>query len=164
MNSSSKALGYAFAAPIVGAALGVILGLAIFDIFNSLEIWTLLILSTLLGASIWFGSLQAGIAGADPTLKAARGAKVLNYVTGIVWVVISFSISLASGAGAVSSARRFPNQPEQFDRDYVYNPGEYETVIELGTILMEFLPALLLAIISVFGFVIQLIAASGSKK
>ena len=164
MKNSSKALALAFASPIIGAALGVILGLMIYDLFDSLEIWTLLILSTLLGASIWFGSQQAGIAGREPGMASARGAKTLNYVLGVVWVVISFSISLGSGASAISSARTYPYDRNDFDPMEPYNPGDYEIVIELSNILEDFLPAILLAVIAIFGFVIQLIAASGYKK
>ncbi len=159
-QQASKALAFGFASPITGAALGVIIGLAIFDIFDTFEQWTVVILIALLGFSIWFGANKSGEALAyakktgEPT--AAKGAANLNSVLAIVWMAISFFVSITMALGAVNS---FVERPS-YDGREPYNPGDFTVAFDSTIFFGEFLPAVVIVAMAMFGFVFQLVATS----
>lgn len=159
-QQARKSLAFGFASPIAGAAVGVILGLAIFDIFDTFEQWTLVILLALLGFSIWFGANKSGqaLAYANKTgeLSASKGAANLNGILAIVWMAVSFIVSITMALEALDS---FVQRPEYIDRE-PYNPGDFSVAFDLTVFIGEFLPAVVIVVMAMFGFVFQLIATS----
>jgi hypothetical protein len=159
-KQARNSLAFGFASPIAGAAIGVILGLAIYDIFDTFEQWTVAILIALLGFSIWLGANKSGEALAyfkkTGELSAAKGAANLNSVLAIVWMAISFFVSFTMAIGAVNS---FVDRPV-YDGREPYNPGEYSVVLDSTIFVGEFLPAVVIVAMAMFGFVFQLVATS----
>ena len=161
-QKARKSLAYGFASPITGAALGVLLGLAIFDIFDTFEQWTGVILIALLGFSIWFGANKSGEAlgfgyGGVP---GAKGAANLNSVLAIVWMAVSYLVSLFMAIGAINS---FVERPDYIGRE-PYNPADYTVSFDLEIFIGEFLPAVVIVAMAMFGFVFQLVATSREPK
>lgn len=163
-KQARKSLAFGFASPIAGAALGVILGLAIYDIFDTFEQWTVVILLALLGFSIWLGANKSGEAlafeGKEGGLSAAKGAANLNSILAIIWMAISFIVSVAMAFEAVNG---FVERPEYVGRE-PYNPGDYTVVFDGTVFVGEFLPAVVILAMSMFGFVFQLVATSKESK
>ena len=163
-QQARKALAIGFTSPIVGIVLGILLGLAIFDIFDTFEQWTAVILFALLGFSIWYGANKSGEALSysvnTAELNGAKGAANLNSVLAIVWMAVSFLVSLFMAIGAVNS---FVDRP-----DYVglepYNPADYTVSFDWQVFTGEFLPAVVIVAIAMFGFVFQLVATSKDPK
>lgn len=159
-QKARKSLAYGFASPITGAALGVLLGLAIFDIFDTFEQWTVVILLALLGASIWFGANKSGeaLAYSNKTgeLPAAKGAANLNSILAIVWMAVSFVVSITMALVAIDS---FIQRPEYNGRE-PYNPGDFNVAFDFTVFAGEFLPAVVIVAMAMFGFVFQLVATS----
>lgn len=163
-NQARKSLAIGFASPIAGAALGVILGLAIYDIFNNFVQWTVVILLALLGFSIWLGANKSGealaYANQSGELSASKGAANLNSILAIVWMVISYIVALTTALSALES---FVDRPS-FSSSEPYNPGEFTVVFDATIFVGEFLPAIVIVAMAMFGFVFQLIATSKEPK
>jgi len=164
-QQARKSLSIGFASPIIGAALGVLLGLAIFDLFNAFEEWTTVVLIALLGFSIWLGATKSGDAlsyeNQHGGLTAAKGAANLNSVLAIVWMVISFITSLIMGLSAVQNFREFPQDAGRFEP---YNPGDFTVAFDSSVFFGEFMPAVVIVAMSMFGFVFMLVATSKVAK
>jgi hypothetical protein len=157
-QQARKALAFGYASPIVGIVLGILIGLAIFDIFDTFEQWTGVILLALLGFSIWFGANKSGeaLSFGDGGISGAKGAANLNSVLAIVWMAVSFIVSLTMSLGALNSFLERPAPNEQG----VVNPGEYTVVFDGTVFIGEFLPGVVIVAMAMFGFVFQLIATS----
>lgn len=161
-QQARKALAFGYASPIVGIVLGIIIGLAIFDIFDTFEQWTGVILLALLGFSIWLGSNKSGeaLSYGQNGISGAKGAANLNSVLAIVWMAVSFIVSLVMALGAINS---FVIRPD-FNDSMIYNPGDYTVVFDGTVFVGEFLPAVVIVAMAMFGFVFQLVATSKEPK
>lgn len=161
-QQARKALAFGYASPIVGIVLGIIIGLAIFDIFDTFEQWTGVILLALLGFSIWLGANKSGeaLSYGEDGISGAKGAANLNSVLAIVWMAVSFIVSLIMSLGAINS---FVQRPDFNDRG-IYNPGDYTVVFDGTVFVGEFLPAVVIVAMAMFGFVFQLVATSREPK
>jgi len=164
-QQAKKALSIGFASPIIGAALGVLMGLAIFDLFNAFEEWTTVVLIALLGFSIWLGATKSGDAlsydNKHGGLTAAKGAANLNSVLAIVWMVIGFITSLVMGLSALQNFRQYP---EAEMGQQPYNPGAFTVEFDSSVFFGEFIPAVVIVAMSMFGFVFMLVATSKVAK
>jgi hypothetical protein len=110
MSASQKALAIGYALPIIGTALAVIIGIAVFDAQRtSLQTWTWFVILLVVGTSIVFGTRFAARAKlAKPVVRAPRvvgaaGAVTLNYVLSVVFAGVVSIMSFTLGSGAVSS-------------------------------------------------------------
>ena len=164
-QKAKNALAIGFASPIIGAALGVLLGLAIFDLFDAFEEWTAVVLIALLGFSIWLGATKSGDAlvyeNEHGGLSGARGAANLNSVLAIVWMVVSFITSLTMALSALQGFRQYP-EPAGIREPY--NPGAFTVEFDTSVFFGEFLPAVVIVAMSMFGFVFMLVATSKVPK
>lgn len=109
MSETQKALAIGYALPIIGTAVAVIIGIAVFDAQRtSLQTWTWFVILLVVGTSIVFGTRFAAKAKlAKPVVRAPRvvgaaGAVTLNYVLSVVFAGVVSIMSFALGSGAVS--------------------------------------------------------------
>ena len=110
MSETQKALAIGYALPIIGTALAVIIGIAVFDAQRTtLQTWTWFVILLLVGTSIVFGTrFSAKAKLAKPVVRAPRvvgaaGAVTLNYVLSVVFAGVVSIMSFVLGTGAVSS-------------------------------------------------------------
>ena len=149
-----KAVSWAFAAPVIGGATAIIIGLAIVDIFDTVQPWVWVVIQSLLLVAIWFGSNQAatavsiGKSSGQPS-GAAGPARVLNFVVSIVWMVWVFQLSLGFASEAIWKSTR-----EQDPSGWWYMPEPYFNSVAL---VEQFIPAVFLLLISMAGFVALLL-------
>ena len=110
MSATQKALAIGYALPIIGTALAIIIGLAVYDIQkSSLQNWTWVVIQLLIGSSIVLGTRFAAKAkAAKPVVRAPRvvgaaGAVTLNYVLSLVFAGAVSIMSFAFATEAVNS-------------------------------------------------------------
>jgi hypothetical protein len=115
MSPTQKALAIGYALPIIGTALAVIVGLAVYDAQRtSLQGWTWVLILALVGVSIVLGTRFAAQArSAKPVVRAPRvvgaaGAVTLNYVLSVVFAGVVSIMSFTFGQSAVSSLVSYP--------------------------------------------------------
>jgi hypothetical protein len=118
MSETQKALAIGYALPIIGTALAVIIGIAVFDAQRtSIQGWTWVLILLLVGASIVFGTRSAAKAKlAKPVVRAPRvvgaaGAVTLNYVLSVVFAGVVSIMSFTFGVGAVNGLMNYPECP-----------------------------------------------------
>jgi hypothetical protein len=152
--SVGRAVSWAFAAPVIGGATAIIIGLAIVDIFDTVQPWVWVIIQALLLVALWFGSSQAATAwslgkSTGQPSGAASPARVLNFVVSIVWMVWVFQLSFGFAQEAIWKSTR-----EQDPSGMWYLPEPYFNAVALTE---QFIPAVLLLLISMAGFVALLL-------
>ncbi len=115
MSATQKALAIGYALPIIGTALAVIIGLAVYDAQRTnLQGWTWVLIMVLVGASIVLGTRFAAQArSAKPVVRAPRvvgaaGAVTLNYVLSVVFAGVVSIMSFTFGQAAVSALISYP--------------------------------------------------------
>jgi hypothetical protein len=108
-----RALGLAYAAPIILTAFALILGLIVYDVTGTApQVWVWVIIQALIGAGIVTGTVlarrargahaTAAAAGSPKPPSAVSGARVLNFVLSIVFGVVVIIMSLSYGASAIN--------------------------------------------------------------
>ncbi len=109
MSATQKALALGYAVPVIGAAIAIIIGLAVYDFQRqSIQNWTWVVIQTILGVAIVLGTRFAAKARmATPVVRApkvagAAGAVRLNYVLSLVFAGVVSVMAFALGAGAVN--------------------------------------------------------------
>jgi hypothetical protein len=115
MSETQKALAIGYALPIIGTALAVILGVAVYDAQrSSLQGWTWVLIQLLVGASIVLGTRSAAKARLakpvvrEPRVLGAVGAVTLNYVLSVVFAGVVSIMSFTFAQSAVSSLVNYP--------------------------------------------------------
>jgi hypothetical protein len=115
MSETQKALAIGYALPIIGTALAVILGIAVYDAQrSSLQGWTWVLIQLLVGASIVLGTRSAAKARLakpvvrEPRVLGAVGAVTLNYVLSVVFAGVVSIMSFTFAQAAVSSLVNYP--------------------------------------------------------
>ena len=110
ISATQKALALGYAVPVIGAALAIIIGLAVFDFQRqSIQNWAWVVIQAILGIAIIFGTRFAAKARmATPVVRApkvagAAGAVRLNYVLSLVFAGVVSFMSFGFGTGAISS-------------------------------------------------------------
>jgi hypothetical protein len=110
MSETQKALAIGYALPIIGTALAIIIGLAVYDSQrSSLQGWTWVVIQLIIGTSIILGTRSAAKArSAKPVVRAPRvsgaaGAVTLNYVLSLVFAGVVSIMSFTFGNSAVAS-------------------------------------------------------------
>ena len=109
MSATQKALALGYAVPVIGAAIAIIIGLAVYDFQKkSIQNWTWVVIQLILGVAIVLGTRFAAKARlAIPVVRAPRvagaaGAVRLNYVLSLVFAGVVSFMSFIFGAGAVN--------------------------------------------------------------
>ena len=109
LSATQKALALGYAVPVIGAAIAIIIGLAVYDFQRqSIQNWTWVVIQAILGVAIVLGTRFAAKARmATPVVRApkvagAAGAVRLNYVLSLVFAGVVSVMAFALGAGAVN--------------------------------------------------------------
>lgn len=109
LTATQKALALGYAVPVIGAAIAIIIGLAVYDFQRqSIQNWTWVVIQAILGVAIVLGTRFAAKARmAKPVVQApkvagAAGAVRLNYVLSLVFAGVVSFMSFVFGAGAVN--------------------------------------------------------------
>ena len=109
MSETQKALALGYSVPVLGAAIAIIIGLAVYDFQRqSIQNWTWVVIQAILGVAIVLGTRFAAKARmATPVVRApkvagAAGAVRLNYVLSLVFAGVVSFMSFGFGTAAIS--------------------------------------------------------------
>lgn len=146
-------VGLAYASPIIGTAIAVILGLVVFDVTRTeLNVWIWVVIQAIIATSILVGTrFAARVRLAKPLAPKRRetglAAVNLNLVLAIVFGVVVVSMAFSYGGDAISSLRNWPEAPEGMT-------GPVTPIIsapDLSWWLSKMLPAMVLLALAQFG-------------
>jgi MFS family permease len=148
LSARQKAMGLAYAIPIIAGAVAIVFGLVVYDITQtSLEAWVWVIIQVIIASGIILGTRFASQARAEkpqpakPRTAWASGAWNLNFVLSIVF-------------GAVVSITAFVFGTASFEelRDYNFDYAGWEVEsFSLQWFLGDFAPALVLIFLAAIG-------------
>lgn len=162
MNKSQARakLGYGYASPIAGAAVGVVTSLMLNDALpNEYSAWTLVVVQFILGTSLVMGTRYAASARsyelATKQSINARGAQIMNFVLSIIWSAVMGILALVMVTVAVQKLRY-----SEWITD-AKNEGGYEKVtynhITVDIFMQDWLPAILIMLAFVIGTLLWLV-------
>lgn len=148
-----RAVGLAYAAPIIGTAIAIIFGLAVYDITRTdLDVWIWVIIQLIIATAILIGTKFASRAKSSKPLPvkprvAGIAAVNLNLVLSIVFGAVVSVMSFSYGAQAIDSLRVWG----EWDEKKV--PQQEVSIVapSLEWLLSDFLPALALLALAVIG-------------
>jgi hypothetical protein len=114
-SADNRALGAAYAIPIIAGAIALIFGLIVYDVTGtSLDTWIWVIIHVILAVGIVVGAIFAerAIKGdVDPTssrTRITRSSRILNFVLSIVFIAVTLGMGYGMGSGAVGGLRIAP--------------------------------------------------------
>ncbi len=158
-------VGFAYASPIIGTAIAVILGLVVYDTTRTtLDVWIWVVIQAIIATSIIIGtSFAAKVRLARPLEPKPKlrgiAAVNLNLVITIVFGVVVTIMSFAFGATAVDELREWPE----------YKPGMTEALMptikpaDLTWFISKMLPAITLLALAEFGIYRTLVVRNTKK-
>lgn len=141
-----RAIGLAYASPVIGTAIAIIFGLVVYDTTRTdLDVWIWVIIQVIIAASILIGTrfaAKARLAKPLPPRQRQTGAAAvnLNLVLLIVFGVVVNIMAFTAGAGAIDGLRS-------------YASSNYNDIdpITLSWVLEDFLPAIVLLLLAEVG-------------
>ena len=114
-HADNRALGAAYAVPIVAGAIALIFGLIVYDVTGTrLETWIWVIIHVILATGIIAGTIFAerAIRGdVDPIssrTRITRSSRILNFVLSIVFIAVTLGMGYGMGSSAISGLRIAP--------------------------------------------------------
>ena len=158
-------IGLAYASPIIGTAIAVILGLVVYDTTRTnLDVWIWVVIQAIIATSIIIGtSFAAKVRLARPLEPRPKlrgiAAVNLNLVITIVFGVVVTIMSFTFGASAVDELREWPE----------YKPGMTEAIMptvkpaDLTWFISKMLPAIALLALAEFGIYRTLVVRNSKK-
>lgn len=148
LSARQKAMGLAYAIPIIAGAVAIVFGLVVYDITQtSLEAWVWVIIQVIIASGIILGTRFARQARAEnpqpvkPRTAWASGAWNLNFVLSIVFGAVVSIMAFVFGTGSFEELRAY-------NFDYV---GWEVKSISLDWFLGDFAPALVLVFLAAVG-------------
>lgn len=159
-------VGLAYASPIIGTAIAVILGLVVYDVTRTdLDVWIWVVIQAIIATSILLGTrFAAKVRLAKPLAPRPRqtglAAVNLNLVLAIVFGAVVVAMSFGFGASAIDELRTWPE----------YKPGMTEqlfpTVVmpDLEWWFSKMLPALVLLALAEFGIYRSIVVRHSEPK
>lgn len=148
LSARQKAMGLAYAVPIIAGAIAIVFGLVVYDITQtSLEAWVWVIIQVIIAAGIILGTRYARQARAEvpqppkPRTAWASGAWNLNFVLSIVFGAVVSIMAFVFGTGSFEQLR-------DYNFDYV---GWDVKPVSLDWLLGDFSPALVLILLAGIG-------------
>jgi hypothetical protein len=149
-----RAVGLAYAAPIIGTAIAIIFGLTVYDITKTdLDTWIWVVIQVIIASSIIIGTRFAASARKARPLpprerRAGVAAVSLNFVLSIIFGAVVLIMSFTLGAQAVDSLLYWPEWREGMSQaDMISKVSD----ITLNWFASDFLPALVLLLLAIFG-------------
>ena len=148
-----RAVGLAYAAPIIGTAIAIIFGLAVYDTTRTtLDIWIWVIIQAIIATSIIIGTRFAAQAKSSKPLpprprQTGTAAVNLNFVLSIIFGVVVTIMAFTFGFAAIEALREWPVwvEGDPASQQSFVNP------ISLTWALEKLLPALVLLFLATFG-------------
>jgi hypothetical protein len=111
----NRALGAAYAIPIIAGAVALIFGLIVYDVTGTrLETWIWVIIHVILATGIIVGTIFAerAIRGdVDPVssrTRITRSSRILNFVLSVVFIAVTLGMGYGMGSSAISGLRIAP--------------------------------------------------------
>ena len=149
-----RAVGLAYASPIIGTAIAIIFGLTVYDITKTdLDTWIWVIIQVIIATSIIVGTRFAASARKARPLpprerRAGVAAVSLNFVLSIIFGAVVLIMSFTLGAQAVDSLLYWPEWREgMLQADMVSKVSD----LTVNWFTSDFLPALVLLLLAIFG-------------
>jgi heme/copper-type cytochrome/quinol oxidase subunit 2 len=149
-----RAIGLAYAVPIIGTAVAIIFGLVVYDTTRTtLDVWIWVIIQAIIGTSIVIGTRFAAKARSSKPLpprprRTGAAAVNLNLVLTIVFGAVVSIMAFTFGFSAIENLRVWPEWRENM------TALEQQPIINNVSIQwasQDFLPALVLLLLAVFG-------------
>ncbi|MCF8529338.1 MAG: hypothetical protein K9G13_03025 [Aquiluna sp.] len=149
-----RAVGLAYAIPIIGTAIAIIFGLVVYDTTRTtLDVWIWVIIQGIIAASITLGTFYAAKARSSKPLqpkpkRTGTAAVNLNLVLSIVFGAVVSIMAFTYGFSAIEDLRTWPEWREGM------SALEQQPIVALPTIgwfIESLLPALVLLTLSTFG-------------
>lgn len=149
-----RAIGLAYAAPVIGTAIAIIFGLIVYDITKTdLDTWIWVVIQVIIATSIILGTRFAASARKARPLpprerRAGVAAVSLNFVLSIIFGVAVLFMAFTLGAAAVDSLVYWPEWREGMPQsEYVAKISD----LTFGWFVSDFLPAFVLLLLAQFG-------------
>lgn len=149
-----RAVGLAYAAPIIGTAIAIIFGLVVYDITKTtLDTWIWVVIQAIIAISIILGTTFAARARAARPLpprerRSGVAAVNLNFVLSILFGVVVLIMAFTLGAEAIDNLIEWPEWREGMAE------AEYQRKIlapSLNWFVSDLLPAMVLLALAEFG-------------
>ena len=159
-------VGLAYASPIIGTAIAVILGLVVFDVTRTdLNVWIWVVIQAIIASSILLGTRFAARVRLSKPLppkhrQTGLAAVNLNLVLAIVFGVAVVTMSFNFGGSAIEELRSWPQ----------YKPGDTEqqvptvTMPDLTWFFSKMLPAMVLLALAQFGIYRSIVVRHSEEK
>ena len=153
-NELQRAIGLAYAVPVIGTAIAIIFGLAVFDTTRTtLDVWIWVIIQAIIATSIILGTrfaAKARLAKPLPVKERRTGAAAvnLNLVLTIIFGATVTLMSFSYGFSAIESLRVWP---EWVENATGIQPQPTLSPLSLEWLFRDFAPALVLLALAAFG-------------
>lgn len=163
-DALQRAIGLAYAVPVIGTAIAIIFGLAVYDTTRTnLDVWIWVIIQVIIASSIILGTrfaARARLAKPLPVRPRRTGAAAvnLNLVLSIIFGATVTLMSFTYGFSAIEKLRVWPEWVEGA------SPLEMQPSIEPATIdwlVRDLAPALVLLALAAFGVYRSMIVRNG---
>ncbi|MEY4558441.1 MAG: hypothetical protein RL024_599 [Actinomycetota bacterium] len=161
-----RAVGLAYASPIIGTAIAIIFGLVVYDTTRTtLDVWIWVIIQAIIATSIIIGTRFASEARSSKPIepkprRTGTAAVNLNLVLSIVFGAAVTIMAFTFGFAAIESLREWPEWVE--DDPASYQP--FVNAISLTWFLEKLLPALVLLALATFGIYRTMISRNREKS
>ena len=152
-----RAVGLAYAVPVIGTAIAIIFGLTVYDITKtSLDAWIWVIIQAIIGFSIIIGTTFAARARSARALpprerKSGVAAVNLNFVLSIVFAVVVLIMAFSLGFAGVDRLLEYSDRMEVIDGQEVYNYERIMAAPSVGWLIEDMLPPILLLLLAEWG-------------
>ena len=163
-----RAIGLAYASPIIGTAIAIIFGLVVYDTTKTnLDVWIWVVIQVIIVASILIGTNFAVRARLSkpvaPRPKTSGAAAInINLVLSIIFGVAVSAMAFSYGMDAVSALREWP---EPVYKEDVYIPQDpIIRSADLAWIMGKLLPALALLALAEVGIYQSIILRNSKPK
>jgi heme/copper-type cytochrome/quinol oxidase subunit 2 len=149
-----RAVGLAYAAPIIGTAVAIIFGLTVFDLTKTnLDTWIWVVIQLIIAMSIIIGTRFAASAREARPLpprerRAGVAAVSLNFVLSIIFGAVVLIMAFALGGEAVNALVYWPEWREGMSQAEMISRVND---LSLSWFISDMLPALVLLLLALFG-------------
>jgi hypothetical protein len=169
-----RAVGLAYASPIIGTAFAIIFGLVVYDVTRTtLDVWIWVIIQLIIAGSILIGTrfaAQAKLAAPEVPKPRRQGVAAvnLNFVLSILFGVVVTIMAFSYGVGAVGELidwnSYYENQPAfEEGKQQVFTPPPVMTP-DLAWWFGKMLPAVVLLALAEIGIYKSLVSRNQEQK